>query len=70
MGSSRARASGAVPGLIELWSQKSARVRLFWSDLIAIVLRLFLRGVQFFATSRVVSASPTGASTRIPNLHR
>jgi hypothetical protein len=39
-----------------------------WSDLIAIVLRLFLRGVQFFAASRVVSASPTGASTRIPNL--
>jgi hypothetical protein len=43
-------------------------VRLFWSDLIAIVLRLFLRGAQFFATSRVVSASPTGASTRTPTL--
>jgi hypothetical protein len=37
----------------------------FWSDLIGIVLRLFLRSVQFFATSRVVSASPAGASTRI-----
>jgi hypothetical protein len=35
-------------------------VRLFWSDLIAIVLRLLLRGVQFFATSRAVSASPDG----------
>jgi hypothetical protein len=40
----------------------------FWSDLIAIVLRLFLRGVQFFATSRVVSTSPPDASTRTPNL--
>jgi hypothetical protein len=43
-------------------------MRLFWSDLIVIVLRLFLRGVQFFATSRVVSAPPTGASMCIPNL--